>query len=379
MKLKSLLIGSLATAAMFTSCSDEPQEIITATGEIIPEATDAPGLLGFYVLNEGNMGSNKCTLDYFNYKTKSYIHNIYTEQNPSQALELGDVGSDIAIFGDKLYIAVNGSHKVEVLDAKTAVRVGQVNVSSPRYLASDGNWVFVSSYVGGEDGHGSVVKIDPKTLKVVATCSVGYQPEEIVVTDGKVYVANSVNMTFDSYDNTISVVDINSFKKVADIEAAINMHHLRLDSFGNMWATSRGNYYDVPSSLVFLQKTGGEYSRVATLDYGCSNLVINSNKMYYYAVTYDENWNATNSFFVSTINAAGIVGNPASFLSGTVAADITAPYCIAVRPDGEEIFVTDAKNYVSSGELKCFSTGGELRWSVKTGDIPGHIAFLKGK
>lgn len=375
MKTKSLLIAIL-TAAMTVSCSDEPQQIITATGEYIPEATSAPGLLGFYVLNEGNMGSNKCTLDYFNYKNKSYIHNIYTEQNPSQALELGDVGSDIAIFGDKLYIAVNGSHKVEVLDAKTAVRIGKVDVSSPRYLAYDGNWVFVSSYVGGIDGRGSVVKIDPKTLKVVATCSVGYQPEEMVVADGKVYVANSVNMTFDTYDNTISVVDIKSFEKVADIESAINMHHLRLDEFGNMWATSRGNYYDVPSSIVLLQKKGGEYTRISTLDYGCSNLAVNKDKMYYYAVTYDASWNALNSFFAATIGVNGMIGNPVSILGSVELSDISTPYCIVVRPDGEEIFITDAKNYVSSGELMCFSVTGDLKWSVKTGDIPGHIAFL---
>jgi hypothetical protein len=36
----------------------------------------------------------------------------------------------------------------------------------------------------------------------------------------------------------------------------------------------------------------------------------------------------------------------------------------------------DAKNYVSSGELLHFNADGTFDWKVKTGDIPGHAAFL---
>ena len=42
-----------------------------------------------------------------------------------------------------------------------------------------------------------------------------------------------------------------------------------------------------------------------------------------------------------------------------------------------DIFVTDAKNYVSSGTLYCFDKHGKKKWSVRTGDIPAHITFLK--
>ena len=34
---------------------------------------------GFYLLNEGNMGTNKSTLDYMDYTTGEYIRNIYKE------------------------------------------------------------------------------------------------------------------------------------------------------------------------------------------------------------------------------------------------------------------------------------------------------------
>ena len=58
---------------------------------------------GFFLLNEGNMGSNKSTIDFFSYETGKYLRNIYPTRNPGVVKELGDVGNDIAIHGDKLY------------------------------------------------------------------------------------------------------------------------------------------------------------------------------------------------------------------------------------------------------------------------------------
>ena len=43
------------------------------------------------------------------------------------------------------------------------------------------------------------------------------------------------------------------------------------------------------------------------------------------------------------------------------------------------IYVTDAKNYVSSGVLHCYSREGVHKWSVRTGDIPAHMVFLDRK
>ena len=54
-------------------------------------------IVGFYLLNEGNMGSNKSTLDYYDYTTATYSRDIYAEANPNVPKELGDVGNDLKI------------------------------------------------------------------------------------------------------------------------------------------------------------------------------------------------------------------------------------------------------------------------------------------
>ena len=58
---------------------------------------------------------------------------------------------------------------------------------------------------------------------------------------------------------------------------------------------------------------------------------------------------------------------------------IKIPYGVAVNLDTREIFVTDAKDYVTPGTPNCFDPDGKKKWSVTTDDIPAHIAFTYQK
>ena len=56
--------------------------------------------------------------------------------------------------------------------------------------------------------------------------------------------------------------------------------------------------------------------------------------------------------------------------------ELQVPYGLLVNPINKDVYVTDAKNYVSSGLLLCFSAKGELRWKVRTGDIPACMCLV---
>jgi hypothetical protein len=66
---------------------------------------------GFYVLNEGVMGANKATLDYFEYLTGEYQQDVFPACNPSIIGQLGDVGTGLAIYGSKMYAYLQNGHK----------------------------------------------------------------------------------------------------------------------------------------------------------------------------------------------------------------------------------------------------------------------------
>ena len=90
------------------------------------------------------MGSNKCTLDFVDFDNGYYVRNLYAEKNPNVVKELGDVGNDVQIYGSKMYAVINCSHKVEVLDARSCQRLGQVDIPNCRYIAFDKGFAYVS-------------------------------------------------------------------------------------------------------------------------------------------------------------------------------------------------------------------------------------------
>ena len=65
-----------------------------------------------------------------------------------------------------------------------------------------------------------------------------------------------------------------------------------------------------------------------------------------------------------------------NFITDGTETKIKKPYSVAVHPVTKDIYVTDAKNYVNPGTLYCFGQDGVMKWSVRTGDIPAHFAFL---
>ena len=110
---------------LLTSCrGDEP----------VPAPREITVSSGFYLLNEGNKGNNMATLDYFDYTNNTYYLNIYAERNPTVVKELGDVGNDLQIYGNRLYAVINCSNFIEVTDLKTTKHIGMIQIPSCRYI-----------------------------------------------------------------------------------------------------------------------------------------------------------------------------------------------------------------------------------------------------
>jgi len=379
MNRKSLLICTLCSVfCILTACRHE--EPILPPEEEQHGEKDTTEVVGFYLLNEGNMGSNKASLDYYDYASATYKRNIYSEVNPDVPKEMGDVGNDLQIYGSRLYAVINCSNKIEIMDAKTAKRIGQIDVPNCRYLCFQGQYGYITSYAGPvslDASHaqiGYVARFDTATLEINATCLVGYQPDELTIVGNKIYVANSGGYMVPNYENTLSVIDISSFAETKRIPVAINLHRVRADKNGLLWVTSRGDYYDVPAKLYCLDTKTDQV--VDMLDIAVSDLDIVGDSLYACATAWD-NVTMTNtvSYSILDINTRKVVCT--NFITDGTDLKIKRPYGIKVHPLTHDIYLTDAKNYVSPGTLYCFSPEGTMRWSVRTGDIPAHFAFLE--
>ncbi|MEG1037720.1 MAG: YncE family protein [Mucinivorans sp.] len=366
----------LCSIALLASCR-RAQEITPSTGQEVTPGAEQGQIKGFFLLNEGNMGSNKATLDYFDYQTGIYTKNIYAERNPGVVKELGDVGNDIQIYGNKLYAVINCSHFVEVMELKTAKHIAQISIPNCRYIVFKDQYAYVTSYAGpvAIDPNarlGYVAKIDTATLKVVGECTVGYQPEEMVIAGGKLYVANSGGYRVPNYDKTVSVIDLEKFTEVRKIDVAINLHRLEVDRYGNVWVSSRGDYYNTPSKTFVIDSRTDKVT--LALDLPNSNMNICGDSIYVYSAqwNYITNQNTISYAIVNTQTKTIVERN---FIKDGTDKSIKIPYGMAVNPKTKEIMITDAKDYVTPGTLYCFGSDGKRKWSVTTGDIPAHIVF----
>ncbi len=358
------------------SCRED-ELVVPTEYDPVPETSYKDSeIRGLYVVNEGNMGSNKCTLDYLDYETGLYARNFYAERNPNVIKELGDVGNDIGVYGSKLYVVVNCSHKVEVLDAKTGIRVGQVDIPNCRYVRFHRGKAYVSSYVGPvlvdpDAPKGCVYEVDTTSLAITRKVTVGYQPEEMEIIDDYMYVANSGGYRAPDYDSTLSVIQMIDFKQVRQIPVGINLHRVKKDKYKKLWVNSRGDKRNIPSCLFVLENE----CVTDTINVACSNMAIHGDSLFYIANDRNEyTMEHTIGYGIINVRTKEVISK--NFITDGTEKEIRMPYGIAVHPETGDVFVTDAKNYVSSGTLYCFSPDGRKKWSVRTGDIPAHIAFL---
>lgn len=368
-----ILCGMFSCQTDDLNTKDESQNPETP-GEGEPDTSAS--VKGFYLLNEGNMSMNKASLDFMDYETGEYNRNVFSEANPNLVGGLGDVGNDLGIYGSKLYVVVNASNKVEVLQAETGERLKQIDIDNPRYLTFYKGKAYLSTYLGaiGDPSapNGIVAEIDTTSLEITRRVEVGRQPEELLAYNDKIYVANSGGYSPPDYETTISVIDINNFTETKQIEVAKNLHRLNIDSEGDLYVTSRGDYYEIPSKLFVIDTEKEKVKK--SFDIGVSDFTIHKDIAYMYSTEFS---------YISgdyTITYSMLDTQTETFLDKTFIAEnyrklIEMPYGIAVHPETDDVFITDAKDYVTPGNLYCFTPQGELKWSVETGDIPAHIAF----
>ena len=360
---------------------------------IVPMEKSDPGgktqqgdIIGMYLLNEGNMGSNKSSLDYLDLSdsTAHYYRNIYSQRNPSTVMSLGDVGNDCKIYGSRLWLVINCSNKVEVARADSAIRIGKVNIPNCRYVTFNDRYAYVSSYVGtvyasSNSPLGSVYKVDTLTLQKVDSCSVGYQPEEMAIIGNQLYVANSggyQGMTGQGYESTVSVIDMATMQETSKIEVAPNLHHLKADKYNQLWVTARGDYMTEASSIWWLAPDeSGKMKVGGYIDQPVSDLCIVGDSLYFYGSQWSEvSMSNTITYGIINVKTHQVVSTCLS--SAPEISKIRMPYGIIVNPIHRDFYLMDAKNYVSSGELLHFLPDGTFDWKVSTGDIPAHAAFL---
>jgi YVTN family beta-propeller protein len=336
----------LALVTVLVSCRKD---------KVIPDTPTAERA-GLYVVNQGGFFANNSTLTYYDYTTKALIADQFFTAN---AAKLGDTGNDADVWGSKMYIVVNNSNAVSVVKSKDAKLVKQITVSQPRSVTHYKGNVFVTSY------NNTVSVIDTATLTITKTINVGRSPEQMVVANGKLYVANSGGLDYPNFDKTVSVIDLSTLTETKKITVIDNPVTITADSYGNVYVLSIGDYGAVSGGMTIIDNTTDAVKTKINLSFGYNIPVAVSGDFVYYPTADNK---------IAVYNTKTQTAGPANFITdGTT---ITSPYAITTDPRTGEVFVADAKDYSSNGTVTAFDKNGKKEYSITVGINPGKITLV---
>jgi YVTN family beta-propeller protein len=347
MKKFCLFALTLTCLNFFLSCSKT-----TVTPTVPPKITT-----GLYTLNQGLYGANNTSLTYYDIANQQPTTDFFKNVN---GFGLGDTGSDFIIYGGKLYIVVNNSGYVAVANALTAKFMDTIGFKNagvnrgPENIAAAGGKIFVSST------DGTVAVIDTNSLTVQKWISVGSNPAQMVVSGNQLYVSNTGGYS-NYYDSTVSVIDLNSLTETLKIRVGINPGSMAADDAGNIYVACTGDYKSVAPSLVKVSLSTNQV--IKTVDSAVGTIR-------YYSNTLFTTGGYLGAAKVGMLNPADLSTiRPSFIVDGTA---VQNPYGLDIDPSNGDIYVGDAKDYVSSGQVYCFDKTGtkKFSYSVSPGISP---------
>lgn len=184
--MKKYLLGLavlLMGTAVMISCSDDNDG---------PETYLQVYSTGAYVVNSGNMYSKiESSLTAIDYVSSTATQNVFKTAN---GRTLGNTANDGIVYGNKIYLAVDQSNTIEVIDKKTKQSIKQIKTTEllgnaegahPRHIIAGGGNVYFTTYGG------YVAAVDTTSFALQKKWQVGNYPEGLVFGNHTLYVANS--------------------------------------------------------------------------------------------------------------------------------------------------------------------------------------------
>ena len=190
---------------------------------------------------------------------------------------------------------------------------------------------------------------------------------------------NSLERILTGVDNIKAAIQRDNKAPISDAELSnLEIAKVLKDKYGKLWITSRGNYATIAPDVRVATLKGHGYRVTDSLQLplsGCAFTPVGDTLLYYSTVYSYATKSTTISY--DMLSVTGIVPLGKSFITDGTEGEIVTPYGLAVNPETGDILIADAKDYKQSGELFCYNRQGRLKWRVQTGDIPGHMAFVR--
>ncbi len=336
--------------------------------DVVIPVTPVVSTAGVYALSEGTFSSNNTRLAYYDFATGTVSGNIY---NTANSADLGDTGNDMIIYGSKLYIVMNVTSNVTVLNSENAKLIKKIDFKNgtinkePRYAVAANGKVYVSAY------DGSVSVIDTTTLTITKNITVGSNPEGLAIYGKYLYVANSGGLNFPAPpDSTVSVIDLTTETEIKKVTVGPNPINVAANSTGDIYVGNYGVFGSINPQIYVISGATNTFKTKLDTSLQYSHVRIYNDVAYLY-----NTYGGTGTCKLLDTKTNTILRNE-FIIDGTV---VTNPYGINIDDTNGDVYITDSKDFSSSGAVFCFDKTGKKKFSFSTtpGISPNTIAFIR--
>ena len=353
---------AFTTSVCYTSCTESPEpetENITPPGNDGDPDDQTTTRRGLFIINEGNFMYENASLSYYDIDSKQVENNVYHRVNGAL---LGDVAQSASISGDNVFIAVNNSNVVRVIDKNTFKSVGKIpELQSPAniHFINDEKAYITDLYAF------DIVIFNPKTFDKIGRIEGS--------SDGpKQQTAETVNPLYTNcwtYTNKVLVVDTENDKWINEIEIGSHPTSSVVDKYGKLWTITDGGYPGSPTgytppALYRIDVQTGQVEKEFEFNLGdvASKVCLNGAKDTLYFIN--------NDIWQMPVTAETLPEK--SFIPNN---NETVYYGLTVDPKTSEIYIADAIDYSQRGMIYRYNPQGEQVDAFRVGVIPSGFCF----
>jgi YVTN family beta-propeller protein len=332
---------------MISSCMKDPNPVIVDINESYLSGE------GVFILNEGNFRAGNGSLSFFSYDSLKMFDHVFLNINKRP---LGDVPYSMSLHGNKAYIVVNNSGKIEVVNKTDLKSVATITgINSPRCISFINDMkAYVSSLYSD-----SLAIIDLSSNSVSGFINLKKTSESIVTLYSTAYVANWTG------GNKVMAINTENDQVADSIEVGAEPESMVIDKNEILWVLCNGGWKrEYYAELIGINtRTNKIEKRFIFPSVNDSPTCLKINKggetLYY----------LLNGVRRINIDAANLPSE--SFIPELN----HVFYKLGVNPGNNEIFVTDVVNYVQKGKILRYSKDGALISEMEADLIPGNMCF----
>jgi hypothetical protein len=327
----------------FISCVKPPEE--KPNTPLIQPAQDA----GAFIIQEGNFQWGNASLGYINLISGEIEKDFFKKVNDRP---IGDVLQSGLILNSKLWLSVNNSGKIEIIDPNSGKSEHQITgLRSPRYiLPINIDKTYISDLYAN-----AITIIDNSTLKISGQIALPGWTENMLLHEGMAWVTNiSTSYTY--------IIDAHTDRVIDSVKTGKGNNSIVLDKNKNIWVLSSGDIATFETAkLVCINPIERKViKQIELLGNGASKMVIDSENETLF-------WLQSGVFRLN-IHDPVTTSLPWIQENGNY-------YGLSIHPNNGNLFICDAKDYVSEGRILEFNRLGEGIREIRCGIIPSQLIF----